>query len=119
MRKKYKWDPLLTQIAKGLAETAEKATNGIVKIEYPTEEYIQQDEILYYSPLADPVNFLKRPFGTKVREQVHFHLCKIADHAAAVWLLCDKYPWLISEEDKKLLDEFFYKVDRIHVNKKG
>ena len=76
------------------------------------------EQIFYYDPLRDPVNFLKRPFGTSVREQLRQHLSEISGAMAAITLLVERYPWLLSKEDVDYLNDNWQRIDQIYIRKR-
>lgn len=55
--------------------------------------------ILYYDPYRDPVNFVKKPFGTSAREAIRNHLSSAIESILWVLEIAERYPNLISEED--------------------
>lgn len=77
------------------------------------------DERLLVNPIKDPVEFIRAPFGKSIREHIRGHLCGIADHMAAITLLCEKYPWLLSEEDLQFLEDTWIRVDKIEIHNKN
>lgn len=117
--KRYKWDPLLMQIAKGLAESAEAISQGTVKIQLFDDEEIQNGEVVHYHPINNPVNFMKNPLGTNVRQEMRNHLSMAAEEVCVVLELCRKYPWLLSKEDTDYLEETWMRINRIPIRKKG
>lgn len=78
----------------------------------------EQEAIFYYDPLRDPVNFIKRPFGTSVREQMRSYLSEISGAMAALTLLYEKYPWLLTKEDYDYLNNNWQRIDQICVRKR-
>ena len=76
-------------------------------------------ERIFIDPIRDPKGFLKAPFGKSVREMMRDHLSEISDHAAAITLLCERYPWLLSKEDLQYLEEIWARMDQIRIHNKN
>lgn len=111
-RRKKKQDPIISQLSKGLAETAKRMTGSLALM--ITNEQPQED-IMYYDPLRDPVNFVKKPLGQGVREQMRAYLSSISGAMAGLTLLYERYPWLLSKEDYQYLEDNWFKVESITV----
>ncbi len=119
-RRKKKGDPILTQMAEGLKEGAERTIGTTVGIFSPdgTSRDYRGETILYFNPIDDPINFIRRPFGTSIREQIRYHLCRAADHVAYVQELCRGREWILSEEDREFLEKAFWALNGMVLHKK-
>ena len=113
-------DPILQQMADGVAEATERTIGTAAALFSADTVWREYDDeyMLYYNPIADPVNFLRRPFGTSLRMQITYHLSKAADHIAGALELCRGKEWLLTPEDAKFLDETFWRLNRVHPRKK-
>ena len=120
-RRRQKGDPVMSQIANAAAEGIDrlKGTAAALVTETRTEEGLYGETMLYFSPLDDPINFLRRPFGTSAREQMRYHLCMAQEHIAGVLEHSRKEEWLLSKEDREYLDEVFWRLNRISPRKKS
>lgn len=74
---------------------------------------------IYVDPIKDPKGFLKAPFGKSIREAIRDNLANAGDNIAAVTLLCDKYPWLLAQEDREFLEEAFWRLQTMRVRNKN
>lgn len=77
------------------------------------------EEWLFFDPIKDTGNFVRKPFGTSVRDQVKLHLSNITGDMCAIMELCLHYPWLISDDDRQFLEDVWFRVNRITVRKKS
>lgn len=78
----------------------------------------EEEEMLYYDPFQDPINFLKRPLGVSIRTLLSQSLSTLSSTLAFISLLAERYPHLLSDEDRKWLDEAFFRANRIFVKRK-
>jgi hypothetical protein len=121
-KKRQKGDPVMSQIADAVSEGTDRLVGtaaAMVSAETIIKDGREGETVLYFSPLDDPVNFLRRPFGTSTREQIRYHLCKAQEHVAGVLEYARRAEWLLSKEDREYLDEVFWHLDRIWPKKKG
>lgn len=78
----------------------------------------EEEEMLYYDPFQDPINFLKCPLGVSIRTLLSQSLSTLSSTLAFISLLAERYPHLLSDEDRKWLDEAFFRANRIFVKRK-
>lgn len=116
---RYVSDPIITQLKEGIESMSIRLVGPILSSIVPRGPTLEDNEILYYDPVKDPLNFLRKPLGTSLREEMRYHLTGIVAHMAVLALLREKYPWLLSDEDYKFLDEVSYRIDSIHVRAKS
>ena len=110
-------DKTLNTIMKALLKSTKRLTGSAVKMVDSDSKWIEGD-ILFFDPIRETEQFVRKPFGTSVREQMREHLCKAADEMCGVMDLANRYPWLISDEDRSFLEEVYLKVDGITIQKK-
>ena len=77
------------------------------------------EDWLLFDPIKDTKNFVRKPFGTSIRERMKDCLHDISGDMCEILELCLHYPWLLSEDDKAFLEDVWFRVDTIVVRKKG
>lgn len=110
-------DKTLNTIMKALLKSTKRLTGSAVKMVDSDSKWIEGD-ILFFDPIRETEKFVRKPFGTSVREQMRAHLSKAVGEMCGVMDLTDKYPWLITKEDRSFLEDVWLKVDSIVVHKK-
>ena len=111
-------DKTLNKILKSLTQNTKKLTGSMVKMVDSDSKWIEGDT-LFFDPVRETKQFVRKPFGTSIREQMRYHLSIIAGEMCGVMDLHERYPWLLSKEDRAFLEEVWQKVDGIVIHKKS
>ena len=89
---RYRPDDAVLQMAKGIMMT----TQGVAGLLLPVPE--------------------QKP--KSAREELRAYISTIAGAMAGITIICEKYPWLLSEEDLRYLEENWIRIDGIQIQKK-
>lgn len=111
-------DKLLNNMIKSLLKSTQRLTGSTVKMVNPNAKWVQGD-VLFFDPITETKKFVRKPFGTTIREQMRLHLSTIVGEMCGLMDLHDRYPWLLSDEDRAFLEDVWMKVDRIVIHKKS
>ena len=110
-------DKTLNTIMKALLKSTKRLTGSVVKMVDSDSKWIEGDT-LFFDPIKETGQFVRRPFGTSVREQMRVHLSAATGELCGIMDLADAYPWLISEEDRDFLETVWQRIDAIEIRKK-